>query len=163
MKRMYKKVLILLVLGAIFNPVFAAGNKNQYVSVTNAAVKAKASQFSSTVANLKYGDTVKVIKVEKGWSNISTLDGKVSGWLPNKSLTNKKLLVEVNSKKKTTANAKELALAGKGFNSSVEEVFAAGFDVDYGDVDYTEKQTIDYEANESFIKEGGLKLEEAAE
>ncbi|MBP5402937.1 MAG: SH3 domain-containing protein [Treponema sp.] len=156
MKSIYKRVLVLLFLGAIFTPVFAAGNKNQYVSVTSAAVKAKASQFSASVGTLKYGDVVTVIKVEKGWSNITSSDGKITGWLPNASLTAKKLVVEVESKKKTSANAKELALAGKGFDKNFEKDFAAQNNVSFSQVDKVETFSANEKETIAFIKEGNL-------
>ena len=121
MKSIYKRVLVLLILGAVFMPVFAAGNKNQYVSVGSAQVKAKASQFAKTVATLKYGDEVIIVEAKKEWSNIKSLDGKVEGWVPNSSLTTKKLIVKVKSNKGTSANAEELALAGKGWSEWFEQ------------------------------------------
>lgn len=160
MKSIYKRVLVLLILGAVFMPVFAAGNKNQYVSVGSAQVKAKASQFAKTVATLKYGDEVIIVEAKKEWSNIKSLDGKVEGWVPNSSLTTKKLIVKVKSNKGTSANAEELALAGKGWSEWFEQALEDNEPKSYN---FTAVETIEtYTATDAdtiaFIKEGKLYL-----
>ena len=150
-----KKVILIIFLTLLLFPVFGAPNKPQYVSVSNAVVRAKASQFSNSVGTLEYGEAVTIEKVENGWSNITSSDGKITGWLPNSSLTAKKLLVEVSSKK-TTANAKELALAGKGFDKNFEDTFAEENDVSFEQVDEVESFAATEKDTVVFIKEGHL-------
>lgn len=163
MKSIIKRILILLVLGGIFMPAFAAENKNQYVQVGSAQVKAKASQTSKTTATLKYGDEVIIISINKNWSNIKSLDGKITGWLPNSSLTKKKIKIEVASQNKASANATELALAGKGWNSGMEDVLkdSSSANYNYKIVDKVESYTVSDADAIAFIKEGGLYLEAA--
>ena len=156
MKTITKKLLSFFLILGLFLPVFAASNKKQYVSVTTAAVKAKASQFASSVGELKYGDEVSVVSTEKTWSKITSIDGSVTGWLPNSSLTTKKLIVEVQSKKKTSANATELALAGKGFDTNFENTFEKANDVNFADVDKVESFSASEKETLSFITEGQL-------
>lgn len=161
MKSIIKRILVLLVLGGIFMPAFAAGNKNQYVQVGSSPVKASASQFAKTVGTLKYGDEVIVISVNNKWTNIKTLDGKISGWVPNASLTTKKLKVEVASQKKTSANAKEIALAGKGWDAGFEQILATdGSSYDYNSVDAIEGFAENDLSIIQFIKEGQLYMGE---
>lgn len=141
-------------------PAFAAGNKNQYVSVGSAQVKVKASQFAKTTATLKYGDEVQIVEVQKEWTKIKSLDGKVEGWVPNSSLTSKKLLVKVKSEKGTSANATELALAGKGWSEVFEKALE---DTEPKSYNFSAVETIEtYSATDAdtiaFIKEGKLYL-----
>lgn len=160
MKSFYKRIIIALLFVGTLELVFAAGNKNQYVSVQAAQVKAKPSQFAKTVAALKYGDEVSVVSVDKAWTKIKSLDGKAEGWLPASSLTTKKLIVKVKSEKKTSANATELALAGKGWSDGYESAIAKSSPKDYN---YKAVDTVEAFASNDmdtidFIKEGELFL-----
>ena len=108
------KIILLSVMALNFCSAFAAEPKPQYVQVDSAIVRVKASQFASSTGTLKLGDKVKVTSKGKSWSCISSEDGKIKGWLPNSSLTTKKLIV----------NAKELGLAGKGMDKALEKVYS---------------------------------------
>lgn len=74
------------------------------------------------------------------------------GWIPSSALSKKKVLASSS----TTADAKEIALAGKGFSSSIESTYAKEFNVDYSDVDYVESQSVSDKELQSFIVEGQL-------
>ena len=115
---------------------FAAEPKPQYVQVDSAIVRVKASQFASSAGTLKLGDKVKVTSKGKSWSCISSEDGKIKGWLPNSSLTTKKLIININGK--TSANAKELGLAGKGMDKAFEKVYSQANEISYAQVDKIE-------------------------
>ena len=133
---------------------FAAEPKPQYVQVDSAIVRIKASQFASSTGTLKLGDKVKVTSKGKSWSFISSEDGKIEGWLPNSSLTTKKLIVNVSGK--TSANAKELGLAGKGMDKAFEKVYSQANEISYTQVDKIEANACSEKDAIAFIKEGQL-------
>lgn len=133
---------------------FAAEPKPQYVQVDSAIVRVKASQFASSAGTLKLGDKVKVTSKGKSWSFISSEDGKIEGWLPNSSLTAKKLIVNVSGK--TSANAKELGLAGKGMDKAFEKVYSQANEISYTQVDKIEANACSEKDAITFIKEGQL-------
>lgn len=133
---------------------FAAEPKPQYVQVDSAIVRVKASQFASSAGTLKLGDKVKVTSKGKSWSFISSEDGKIEGWLPNSSLTAKKLIVNVSGK--TSANAKELGLAGKGMDKAFEKVYGQANEISYTQVDKIEANACSEKDAIAFIKEGQL-------
>ena len=58
--------------------------------------------------------------------------------------------------KAASADADEIALAGKGFNSTIEAIFAEEFEVDFGVVDYIESLGIESEEAAVFAREGEL-------
>ena len=89
------KVIFLSVMALNISSAFAAEPKPQYVQVDSAIVRVKASQFASSAGTLNLGDKVKVISKGKSWSCISSEDGKIKGWLPNSSLTTKKLIINI--------------------------------------------------------------------
>lgn len=134
---------------------FAAEPKPQYVQVDSAIVRAKASQFASSTGTLKLGDKVKVTSKGKSWSCILSEDGKIEGWLPNSSLTAKKLIVNVSGK--TSANAKELGLAGKGMDKAFEKVYSQANEISYAQVDKIETNACSEKDAIAFLKEGQLK------
>lgn len=134
--------------------VFAAEPKPQYVQVDSAIVRVKASQFASSAGTLKLGDKVKVTSKGKSWSFISFEDGKIEGWLPNSSLTAKKLIVNVSGK--TSANAKELGLAGKGMDKAFEKVYSQANEISYTQVDKIEANACSEKDAIAFMKEGQL-------
>ena len=134
---------------------FAAEPKPQYVRVASAIVRAKASQFASSTGTLKLGDKVKVTSKGKSWSCILSEDGKIEGWLPNSSLTAKKLIVNVSGK--TSANAKELGLAGKGMDKAFEKVYSQASEISFAQVDKIEANACSEKDAIAFIKEGQLK------
>ena len=133
---------------------FAAEPKPQYVQVDSAIVRVKASQFASSAGTLNLGDKVKVTSKGKSWSSISSEDGKIKGWLPNSSLTTKKLIININGK--TSANAKELGLAGKGMDKAFEKVYSQANEISYAQVDKIETNACSEKDAIAFLKEGQL-------
>ncbi|MBR5095807.1 MAG: SH3 domain-containing protein [Treponema sp.] len=154
MNKVIKHLLIMALFAAMGAQIFAAGKK-QYVSVASVDVKAKASQFSSSVGTVKYADEVIVIQADKSWSKIELPGGK-SGWLPNSSLSAKKIVVKLDGKKKSSATASELALAGKGFDSNFENTFEKTNDVSFAPVDKIETFSASEKDAVDFLKEGQL-------
>ncbi|MBO7121774.1 MAG: SH3 domain-containing protein [Treponema sp.] len=154
MTKVIKHSLIMVFFALICAQVYAAGKK-QYVSVASVDVKAKASQFSSSVGTVKYADEVIVIQADKSWSKIELPGGK-SGWLPNSSLSAKKIVVKLDGKKKSSATASELALAGKGFDSNFENTFEKTNDVSFAPVDKIETFSTSEKDAVDFLKEGQL-------
>lgn len=144
--------LSVVVLGC--SSVFAADPKPQYIQVDSAVVRTKASQFASSAGTLKLGDEVIIVEKGKAWSSIKSADGKITGWLPNKSLTTKKLIVEVQSQ--TSANATELGLAGKGLDKSFEKVFSSVSETSFAQVDKIETYACSEKDALAFIREGQL-------
>ena len=148
------KVIFLSVMALNIFSAFTAEPKPQYVQVDSAIVRVKASQFASSAGTLKLGDKVKVTSKGKSWSCISSEDGKIKGWLPNSSLTTKKLIVNINGK--TSANAKELGLAGKGMDKAFEKVYSQANEISYAQVDKIETNACSEKDAIAFIKEGQL-------
>ena len=134
-------------------PIFAAP-KTQYVAIDPAPLKAKPAASSKKVGSVEYASAVIVVKTEKSWVYVQLADDKsVEGWLPASALTSKKIKDKSSA---TSANADEIALAGKGFNSTIEAVFAEQFDVNFGIVDYIETLSAPTEEAVIFAKEGQL-------
>ncbi|MDR0706724.1 MAG: hypothetical protein LBF60_02425 [Treponema sp.] len=126
-----------------------------YVAVKNLTVKSSKSGFFAPVAgSLPYGTPVAVQSVSGSAVEISA--GTLSGWVDGSSLTSKRITESVTS---TSASAKEIALAGKGFNEEIEDVYRtenANLEQAYAAIGAVESIAVDNDALKQFIVDGSL-------
>jgi len=121
-----------------------------YVSVKTTDLKSSAGK---KMATLNYGDKVTVTQVDgKNVEVKSATDATLIGWAPVANFTVKKIVTGSTS----TTTAKEVALAGKGFNQDIENTYSSQGQVDFADVDKIEAITADENALMRFIEEGRL-------
>lgn len=155
MKEKFVRFLLILLIAVVSWPVFAApSSKTMYVSLDPASLKESASTFSRDVGTVEYAAKVRVIEEKKNWVRIELLnDSRVTGWIPSSALSSKKIKAKGTG---TTADADEIALAGKGFTSTIEAVYADEYAIDYSSVNYTEEQAASLDDILAFIREGGL-------
>ncbi|MCQ2586841.1 MAG: SH3 domain-containing protein [Treponema sp.] len=153
-----KKVIVLLfVVLNLSSYICAAGKKTMYVSVDTAIVRENSSKASKKSASIPYGAAVTIIQEKKDWYYISCDSPKVYGWVQASSLTRKNVAARG---KVSSADAKEIALAGKGFNASIETAYAEAGNIDFSTVNKVETYTPSEESIVKFIKEGELNLSE---
>ena len=154
MKNKFFKIIFSLGLLLSASQVFSKEAKSMYVSADTVTLKQKASAFSKDAAALKYGDEVCITEEAKGWACVySVSNPNVKGWIPLASLSKKKIIA---GGKKTSADADEIALAGKGFNSTIEAVYSAEYDIDYSVVDFVESNGVSQTELLDFIDKGSL-------
>jgi len=148
-----KKILVVICL-AFFITGFAAAqvgpNATLYVAKKTIDLKSSAGKILGT---LNYGDKVTVIKVDgKNVEVISAANPSLSGLAPSASFTTKKIITGNTS----ATSAKEVALAGKGFNQDIENSYNTQGELNFNDVDKVESITSDEAALMRFIEEGRL-------
>lgn len=92
------------------------------VQVRKSQVRKSPSFLSPVLANLAYGDQVRAMNEENGWYQVN--QAGVPGFVHTSALTQKKIILNPDSKAaQKAASSEEYALAGKGFNTEVEERF----------------------------------------
>ena len=124
-----------------------------YVSVEEVTSKVKPSMWGKDGTDYYYGDLVEILDEDGSWYLVTTKDGKRKGWLRDSVLTTRKLKKQGN----VSVDAKELALAGKGFSSPIEAEYSEQYDIDFTSVDEIEKISVDIDRKlRSFIIEGDL-------
>ena len=155
MRKLEKKGLLIITF-IIFGGFLYARGVEKYVCSENVPMKAKPRVTSKTCKFLEYGDIVKILDEDKSWAFVEDLNGE-KGYVHTSALTKKKI---INSRNKVSANAEELALAGKGFNSSMENFYSDEFNIDYKKVDEIEKNEVSYESILDFMEEGNLVISE---
>lgn len=144
-----KKKLIVLCL--IFNCFFVFAEKKVYVNSKSADLMEKNTQFSKLITKVSYGAELIVIEESPEWYYVQLGGKNISGWIKATKVTNRKLST------RSSANAKEIALAGKGFSAEVENLYSNSGNGDYKAVDRVETIQTDMEKLKTFIEEGNLK------
>lgn len=159
-KLLFKPLFILLLLLGIYTQSLFADSKNQtmYICLNTVDVMEKPSTRSKKTGTLSYSNKVSVTEEKNNWSFIQAEDNSsVTGWVPSGALTKKKITAK---NKASSANASEIALAGKGFSSSIEKEYAQKHQVDFSEIDYIENLSVTEDKNIKFMKEGNLKAGE---
>lgn len=155
MKKSLKTAGIVLTALLMASPAFCKSEKKMYVSVGTLIVKDGTSLRAKQVTKLAYGDEV-LVQEENGKYCLIVCKQQ-SGWVPVSSLTKKKISTKSKS---TSADAKEIALAGKGFNSSIEAAYAKENKIDFSLIDRIEKSAVTEADTISFMEAGKLNLGE---
>ena len=150
-----KKTICILGILLCAAALFAVQNgETVYVAVKKAAIKSGTGNFDKVVAQASYGDELVVDKASNKFHRVhKASDPSITGWIPATSVTTKKIIA---SSKKVTASADEIALAGKGFNSTIEAVYAEQFEVNFEIVDYIESLGANTEDAVIFAQQGKL-------
>ncbi|MBQ2314708.1 MAG: hypothetical protein II187_07365 [Treponema sp.] len=152
---MMKKVFAIGMCALVLTASVFAASSQQWVSAKKVELKSGSDWFATTVATVSYGDEVTVLSTSGKWAEVQLASNKSKkGWIPTSSLTKKKI---VASNGKVSANAKEIALAGKGFSSSLEDEYKGETKTDYAQVDAMEKISVSAAEQKKFIENGNLK------
>lgn len=160
--------LAVALLAVALSAASAAGPGTLNVAVQKTQVRATASYMGSVLGILSYGDTVTVLTqpagAPKDWVFVQTADRKVQGWVNMAAMTAKKVAVSSSGAAATqAASSGDVALAGKGFNSSVESEFKSEKALDYTWVDWAQAYTVAPETVAAFRDQGGLSTAEVAQ
>ncbi|MDR0303143.1 MAG: hypothetical protein LBI04_12630 [Treponema sp.] len=155
-----KRVILMLVL-VLFTAGFAAAQASKggtmYVAVKTASLKSSTGFFASTKGTLNYGDRVTILQVNgKNVEVRSASNSSVTGWTATANLSAKQIV----SGNTNTASAREVALAGKGFNQEVENSYKTKGKVNYADVDKVEALSVNTAELEKFLIDGRLAMGE---
>jgi hypothetical protein len=151
MKKMLSFLLFVFVLVGSLAAQSLVG-KTMYVSVKSAPVKSSTWFFASTRVKLAQGAQVTVLQDKGKWLQVRS-GGNVTGWMNSSGLSTKRVLAVGVS---TSASASELALAGKGFNQEVEDLYKTEAPLNYAAVDAAEATTVPDDELFIFIQSGHL-------
>jgi SH3-like domain-containing protein len=144
-------VLGLVAAGAVFSQSLVG--KTMYVTAKTIEVKSSTAFFSDTLGTLSYGAPVSILQEYGKWVQVKSSEPpELSGWVSAASLTSKRII----SGSSTSASANEIALAGKGFNQEVENVYRQNGTLNYEAVDAMEAISIPNRQLFSFLQEGRL-------
>jgi hypothetical protein len=128
-----------------------------YVNVKTLQLKSGTGFFAGKSGTpLVYGDQATVLQVKGNWVEIQYRGrAAFSGWTNSSNLTAKRIVASGGT---GNASAKEVAMAGKGFNEEVENAYKSNGDFNYAAVDAVEALTVPERDLYNFIVEGHLVL-----
>jgi len=154
-----KKILVLLCLILFAGGIAAAQvlpGGTLYVSVKTLTLKSGTGFFSGSKGTLNFGDKVTVIRIDGKFAEVkSAANSSLTGWTATANLSAK----QVVSGNSSAASAREVALAGKGFNQEVENSYKnQKNNLNYADVDKAEAITVNEADLKKFLEEGRLKM-----
>jgi uncharacterized protein YgiM (DUF1202 family) len=145
--------LVLFVAGFAAAQVSRGGTL--FVAIRTVDLKSGTGWFASNRGRLNYGDQVTVLQVSGKFVEVrSTANPSLTGWTASANMSTRPVVAGATG----TATAREVALAGKGFNQEVEDSFRAQNDLNFDDVDRVEAITVDMGVLRRFLEEGRLSL-----
>ena len=151
-----KKNLVVIFL-IFFITGFAAAQigpgRTLYVSVKTVQLKSSTGVLAGNVATLNYGDEVTVVKAEGKFVEVKSAGNpSLTGWTASENFSTRRII----SGNTASVTPGEVALAGKGFNREVEDIYKKQGTLNYTDVDRVETIVADEAELMRFIKEGRL-------
>jgi uncharacterized protein YgiM (DUF1202 family) len=155
-----KRLLMVLSFASILGgTVFAQISRGAtvYVNTKTLQLKSGTGFFAGKSGSpLVYGEQVTVTQVKDKWVEVRYSGRSTfSGWTNSSNLTTKRIVASGGT---GSASAKEVAMAGKGFNEEVENAYRGGGNLNYAGVDAIEAVTVPENELYSFIIEGRLAL-----
>jgi len=152
-KMLFAFCMILFITGFVSAQVSRGGTL--YVANRTVTLKSSTGFFASNRGTLNYGDRVTVLQVNGRFVEVrSATNSSVTGWTASANLTTR----QVVSGNTSTASAREVALAGKGFNQEVENAYRAQGNLNYADVDAVEQNLVSDTDLRQFLEEGRLRM-----
>jgi len=122
-----------------------------FVTANSVNIRASSGFFAGVIGTLTLGEEVTVQQNHGRWLVVRNASG-LQGWVSADSLSTRRRVIQSGS----NVTPAEFALAGKGFNSGLEEILRAYDDIDFSMVDAMEKRSISPEALLDFLTEGHL-------
>ncbi|MBI3565677.1 MAG: hypothetical protein HY079_10815 [Elusimicrobia bacterium] len=148
---MMKKILARVApLGLALSASFVAA-ATVTVLVQQTTLRKKPQFYAPAAGVAKLGETFDAEEAASGWYKTD------SGYIHQSAVTAKKVKVSASSSAGSGATADEVTLAGKGFNSQVEQSYGGKHpEADFAGVDAMEKRQASDEAVLEFMRSGGL-------
>lgn len=143
----------IIVLSLLFSASASYAEKMS-IQVKQSYVRTKPSYLGRILYPVGYAERIEVVKERGNWFGIKRTDNKL-GWLHESALTMKEVQLRVGDELTSNLSGREIALAGKGFNSDIEfEYKAFHKDIDFKWVDYMESISIRRTAMRRFLTAG---------
>jgi hypothetical protein len=151
-----KKMFVLMIMGLVtagFLSAQVAKGGTLYVAVKTVTLKSSTGFFASNRGTLNYADVVKVLQVSGKFVEVrSAANSSLTGWTASANLSAKQIV----SGNTSTISAKETALAGKGFNQEIEDVYKTKGNLNYAAVDRVEAVAVREADILRFLEDGRL-------
>lgn len=154
--------VLLVVFGA---PALSAVtvNDNVAVSVRETQLRATPAFLARITAVIEYGEAVTVLEVRTDWARVRVDSSRAEGWLHTSAVVPPKDVQITRGAGTTgTPTSREIALAGRGFNQTIEREYQADTGLDFSRVDRMEENVLPVDDLVVFLDEIGSPLTQEA-
>lgn len=129
-----------------------------YIQVRSTKLRAKPEFWSAALADLSYGSALTPLgaaPTDKSWLKVK-LDA-TEGYVHVSSVTKRKIILKASADTNgKNVDQSSIVLAGKGFNSQIENNYRSAKGLDYSAVDEVEKLGVDPGEEGQFVSDGKL-------
>lgn len=147
-------VAVLLTVGAL---LWSLEGETVSISVRSTQLRANPGHLAQVVGQLSYADQVEVLEVGQDFYRVSSPEGQ--GWIHRSAVSEDEIVLEASGEDvERSADDREVALAGRGFNEEVERRYGSEQGLSFDGVDRMESRRREGEAIRAFIEGGGLRL-----
>lgn len=126
------------------------------IIVVQTRLCSKPDFLSSTVASLKRGDRLIILKEGEGWVQVKT-PRNLTGYIHKTAFTKSNVKLTGLIPGQQGASRNEIALAAKGFNRGNEKVLRSRQGFNFRDLDWIFNWTVSIRVLKNFVKQGKLK------
>lgn len=134
--------------------ISALYSESMSITIKVAQIRTAPSFLGKVIYRLNYANKVNVLESKQGWAYVQTNENNEKGWVHLSALTEKDIVLNTNSADiGMSASNSEVALAGKGFSSEVEESYKGNNHIDYTWIDKMESFNIETEQVVLFLEE----------
>jgi hypothetical protein len=160
-----KRIAAGIVISVLMVTLAWAAAEQMSVQVKSGALRTAPSFLARITGTLAYGDRVEVLSLQNGWHQVRSAPRQVQGWIHASALTPKKIVLRAGADDvEQAASSDELALAGKGFNRTVEGEYREKHrDLDYRWVDRMERMKLTDAQIQKFLRQGDVRPEGGAQ
>ena len=152
MKRTFAVFIFLFLIAGTVSAQIARGG-TAWVAVKSLTLKSSTWFFAVNKGTIEYGDEVSVLQISGKWAEVRSARTSATGWVDSANLSARRVVASASP---GGATAREVALAGKGFNQEVEDSYRADGNYNYADIDRTEAIVVSSEELFEFMEEGRL-------
>ena len=153
MKKMIIMFCLYICVAVLLPAQTSRGTSTMFVAIRTLNLRTSTGFFASTTSTLEYGHEVTVLQTSGDWMEISSVSNPgINGWAKSASLTPRRILPG----DETSTVAREVALAGRGFNQEVENSYMESGELNFADVDRVEAQRVTVNQLRNFLVEGHL-------
>lgn len=136
----------------------AAPDPMLYIQVRSTKLRAKPEFWSQAIADLSYGSVLSPLgaaPTDKSWLKVK-LDA-TEGYVHVSSVTKRRIVLKASAiGGDKNVDQSSIVLAGKGFNSQIENNYGSAKGLDYAAVNEVEKLNVDPGEEGLFVSEGKL-------
>ena len=157
--RRRRRLAVLLMLAAAPLFAFKVGDALA-VAVREIQLRGSPAFLAPVSERLQYGQDVTVLEIRGDWARVRVTTTGREGWLHSTAIREPREVVMTPGGRTTGAiSTSEVALAGRGFNETVEREYRDQTKLDFGPVDAMEREIIPVEQLSDFLTGIGAGLE----